>query len=360
MAQEPRKVVVLTTSFPRHPEDYAGRFVADAVEQLRARGVEVEVLHPGTFRSFGLDFDGSGFVRNLKRRPWIAPLLFVSIVRALRAAARDADLVHVHWLAGALVARFAGKPFVVTLHGTPSAGRFEDLKLAARRPGLVRFLLRPARSVICVSQPLADAIEACGIETARFIPNGVELQQRDSGEADEPYVLYAGRLAPEKGIRELVEATAGMNLVVAGDGPLRELVPAARGFVPHDELVRLYEQAAVVVCSSYGEGLPLCVIEAMAYGRPVVATTVGGIPQLVDDGKTGFLVPPGDAQALRAALERVLADRDARRRMGRAGRAKIARLCSWDRVTDATLEAYAPSRPQQRPPRTPVRTRVAV
>ena len=132
----------------------------------------------------------------------------------------------------------------------------------------MRWLLKPARSVICVSEKLAEAMRGCGVEAAHCIPNGVHIQAADTGEDDEPYVLYAGRLAPEKGIHELLEATEGMKLVAAGDGPLRELVPSALGFVPHDELVRLYEKAAVVVCSSYGEGLPLCVIEAMAYGRP--------------------------------------------------------------------------------------------
>ena len=78
----------------------------------------------------------------------------------------------------------------------------------------------------------------------------------------------------------------------------------------------------------------------MAYGRPVVATAVGGIPQLVEDGRTGFLVPPGDAPALRDALERVLADPALRRRLGDAGRARVSKLCSWDVVTDATLAAY--------------------
>ena len=355
------KVVVLTTSYPRHPEDFAGRFVADAVAELRGRGLEVEVLTPSAFAPW-LDYDGSGFVRNLKRRPWLVPAVFVSVVRSLRRAARDADLVHVHWLAGALVARFSGRPFVVTLHGTPSAGRFEDLKLAERHPRLVRRLLKPARSVICVSEKLAEAMRGCGVEAAHCIPNGVHVQAADTGEDAEPYVLYAGRLAPEKGIHELLEATEGMKLVAAGDGPLRDLVPSALGFVPHDELVRLYEKAAVVVCSSYGEGLPLCVIEAMAYGRPVVATTVGGIPQLVQDGRTGYLVPPGDAQALRDGIQKLLADPRLRRRFGEAGRDRIDKLCSWDRVTDQTLEAYGldrVDRPRSRRLYPPLRRRVA-
>lgn len=356
------KVVVVTSSYPRHEQDFAGRFVADAVGELRRRGIEVVVLHPS-----GLGAGGGGLMHTIKRRPWLVPGLFFSLVRALRRASRDADVVHAHWLAGAAVARLAGKPFVVTLHGTGSAGRFADLELAARHPWLVRFLLRPARSVICVSDRLAEAVRACGIE-ARVIPNGVQIPASIGEEDGEPYVLYAGRLAAEKGIRELAEATRGMRLVAAGDGPLRELLPGALGFVPHDELERLYERAAVVVCSSYREGLPLCVIEAMAYGRPVVATAVGGIPQLVEDGRTGFLVPPGDAEALREALERVLADPALRRRLGSAGRERISKLCSWDVVTDATLEAYGlaaprgePSRPRTRrlvPPR-PARRTVA-
>jgi glycosyltransferase involved in cell wall biosynthesis len=355
------KVVVLTTSYPRHPEDFAGRFVADAVTELRGRGLEVEVLTPSSFAPW-LDYDGGGFVGSVKRRPWLVPKLFFSIVRSLRRSARDADLVHVHWLAGALVARFAGKPFVVTLHGTGSAGRFEDLKLAERHPRLVRRILEPARSVICVSEKLAEAMRGCGIEAARCIPNGVHVQSADTAEDDEPYVLYAGRLSPEKGIHELLEATEGMKLVAAGDGPLRELVPSALGFVPHDELVRLYEKAAVVVCASHGEGLPLCVIEAMAFGRPVVATRVGGIPQLVQDGRTGYLVPPGDAKALRDRIQRLLADPQLRRRFGEAGRDRIEKLCSWDRVTDQTLEAYAldrADRPRSRRLHTPLRRRIA-
>jgi glycosyltransferase involved in cell wall biosynthesis len=275
-------------------------------------------------------------------------------VRRLRRASRDADLVHAHWLAGAAVARFSGRPFVVTLHGTGSAGRLSDLSLAARAPRLVRFLLRPARAVICVSDVLAETMRSIGLEHARSIPNGVDLPRERLEESEEPFVLYAGRLSQEKGIGELVEATRGMRLVVAGDGPLRGLVPDALGFVSHDELDRLYDRAAVVVLPSHREGLPICVLEAMAHGRPVVATTVGGIPQLVEDGRTGLLVEPGDAEGLRVALERLLSDAELRRRMGRAARVRVQRMCSWERVTDETLAAYAAERPQPRrllPPR---------
>src|SRR5437588_377387 len=230
--------------------------------------------------------------------------------------------------------------FVLTLHGSGTAGRFADLELARRHPRLVRFVVRRAQVVICVSEALAEAARRCGGRDVRTIPNGVELPASTGVEAEPAEVLFVGRLSPEKGIGELVAATKGMSLVVAGDGPLRHLLPGALGFVPHEELGDLYDRAAVVVCPSYREGLPLCVLEAMAHGRPVVASAVGGIPELVEDGVTGYLVEPGDVGGLRAAIERLLADPALRRRLGRAGRARVAERCSWEHVTAATLESY--------------------
>jgi glycosyltransferase involved in cell wall biosynthesis len=353
-ARRPLRVVHLTTSYPRDEGDFAGRFVADLVEDIRARGVDATVVAPGVFRDFGLAY-GSGVVANVKRRPWLAPALLVSMVRAVRRAARDADLIHAHWLAGGAVAALARVPFVVTLHGSGTAGRFADLELARRHPRLVRAVLRRARAVLCVSDALADAARACGARNVRVVRNGVAIPERIGREAEPAEVLFAGRLSPEKGIDELVAATRGMNVVVAGDGPLRDSVPGALGFVPHDELDRLYARAAVVVLPSHREGLPLSVLEAMAHGRPVVASAVGGIPELVEDGVTGLLVPAGDVGALRSALEGLLADPILRRRMGRAGRRRVAELCSRERVADATLSAYAaepqvglPARPRIR------------
>jgi glycosyltransferase involved in cell wall biosynthesis len=337
-AKQPLRVVHLTTSYPRHEGDFAGRFVADLVRGLAGR-VDVSVLAPGGYRDFGLA-NGGGLVRNVRRRPWLAPLLVVSMIWALRRSARRGDLVHAHWLAAGAICILARRRFVLTLHGSGTAGRFADLELARRHPRLVGWIVRRAEVVIGVSDALAEAARRCGARDVRTIPNGVEVPAAVGVEAEPAEVLFAGRLSPEKGIEELVAATDGMNLVVAGDGPLRHLVPDALGFVPHEELERLYDRAAVVVLPSYREGLPLCVLEAMAHGRPVVATAVGGIPELVEDGVTGFLVEPGDVTGLRAAIERLLADPVLRKRMGRAARTRVAERCSWDRVTAATVAAY--------------------
>lgn len=332
------KVAVFTTSYPRHEGDLAGRFVFDLVRRLRERAIELEVV---SYRDFGLTGSGGpGLVASLRRRPWLAPPLFASMVRALRREAKTADLVHANWLAGAAVARFAGKPFVVTLHGSGTAGRFSDLALAERSPGLVRRLLGPASAVIAVSPVLAEAMRSAGIANVHEIPYGVEIPAATSAEDDAPTVLFAGRLSPEKRIDIVAAATDGLPRIVAGDGPLRDQLPDALGFVPQDQLFGLMERSAVVLLTSEREGLPNVVLEAMARGKTVVSTPVGGIPAVIEDGKTGLLVPTGDAQATRAAVERALGDAELRRRIGAAARERVREYCSWDRVTELTLEVY--------------------
>jgi glycosyltransferase involved in cell wall biosynthesis len=329
------RVAVLTTSYPRGPGDVAGLFVADQVEHLRQRGVEAEVVSPASFRHYGIAY-GAGVAGNLRRRPHLAlalPLMLAGFARAARRAAAGADLVHAHWLPSGVVAMTTGKPFVVQVWGT-------DVELARRVPSLARRVLRRARLVIAPSTALAGEARRLGAEDVRVIPSGVDLPAAVGEEADPPEVLYAGRLSAEKGVRELVAAADGLPLVIAGDGPLRDEVPGALGFVPHDELERLYARAAVVACPSRREGFGVVCAEAMAYGRPVVAGDVGGLRDLVRHEETGLLVPPGDVGALRAALQRLLADPDLRRRLGEAGRARIAEHFTWRRFGDETLRAY--------------------
>jgi glycosyltransferase involved in cell wall biosynthesis len=327
------RIGVLTTSYPRYPGDVVGRFVADAVEHVRSRGIEVEVVGPEQFRGYGLTF-GHGVLGNLRRRPWLAvfvPALLASFVRAARRV--DADLLHAHWLPSGWVAARSGKPYVVQVWGT-------DVELARRAPWLARGVLRGARLVIAASTALADSARALGATSVEVIPSGVELPAEIGEEASPAEVLYAGRLSPEKGILELVEAARGLNLVVAGDGPLRDRVPGALGFVPHDELDRLYARAAVVACPSRREGFGVACLEAMAHGRPVVATSVGGLRDLVVDGETGLLVPPGDVSALQRALERLLGDVGLRRALGAAARERARVRFSWDAIAEATVAAY--------------------
>jgi glycosyltransferase involved in cell wall biosynthesis len=263
------------------------------------------------------------------------------MVSACRAAARRADLVHANWLAGAVIARFSGRPFVVTLHGSGSAGPLSDLSLARRAPWLIHLLLGRARAVICCSEQLAEAMRGCGLRNVHAIPYGVDVPHTLGNEDETHPVMYAGRLSPEKNIGVIAVATHGLPRIIAGDGPLRDLLPDTLGFVPHEQIGELYDRASVVVLVSQMEGLPNVVLEAMAHGKTVIATPVGGIPSVIEDGKTGFLVPVGDAVALRTKLKEVLADDDLRRRIGEAARARVSDYCSWDAVTERTLQVYA-------------------
>jgi glycosyltransferase involved in cell wall biosynthesis len=329
------RVVVLTTSYPRYEGDPAGNFVADAVEQLRGRGAEVEVVSPASFRHFGIAY-GSGVMGNLKRSPWkaaLVPAMLGSFALAARRAARGADLVHAHWLPSGAVALATGKPFVVQLWGT-------DVELARWMRGVARRVLSRARLTICASNALAEAARELGAGEVCVIPSAVELPEQVGEPAEPPEVLFVGRLSSEKGILELVQAAEGMTLTVAGDGPLRAQVTGALGFVPHHELPPLYERAAVVAVPSHREGFGVACAEAMAHGRPVVASAVGGLLDLVVDGETGLLVPPRDVPALRSALESLLGDAGLRGRMGEAGRQRIREHFTWPAVTDLTIQAY--------------------
>jgi glycosyltransferase involved in cell wall biosynthesis len=329
------KVVVLTTSYPRGPEDAAGRFVADSVEEVRSRGVDVRVVSPASFRHFGIAY-GHGIVGNLRAQPWraaLVPAFLASFRRAAARAAIDADLVHAHWLAAGAVAATLGKPYVVQVWGT-------DVELARRMPWLARPVLRHARLVIAASSFLAHEARKLGARDVRVVPSGVAVPPSVREPEEPPHALYVGRLSKEKGVLELVEACRGLPLVVVGDGPLRAQVPDALGFVAPAELGPYYERAAVVVVPSRREGYGVVAREAMAWGRPVLASSVGGLVDAVDDGVTGVLVPPGDVGALRDAVTALLGDAALRGRLGAAGRIRAMAELSFAAAGDRLVAVY--------------------
>jgi glycosyltransferase involved in cell wall biosynthesis len=323
---------VLTTSYPRDEDDVAGPFVRDAVEAVRAAGVEVEVVSPASFRHFGIAY-GHGIVGNLRRRPWLLlllPAFLAAFARAARRAARDADLVHAHWLPSALPALATRRPVVLQLWGT-------DAELARRAPWLARLLVRRAQLVVVASEFLAGAARELGARAVRVVPSPLDLPDDVGEPAEPPHVLFVGRLSPEKGIHEFLEATAGLRRVVVGSGPVA--VPEATGFVPRAELGSYFERAAVVCVPSRREGYGVVAREAMAYGRPVVATAVGGLVDAVEDGVNGILVPAHDLPRLREAVRRLLDDAAERARLGRGARA-AAGAHDPHRAAAALVEAY--------------------
>jgi len=329
------RVAVLTTSYPRDESDAAGAFMRDAVEDLRAAGVEIAVVSPASFDHFGIAY-GAGIVGNLRRSPGKAlllPAFLAAYTCAARRAAASADLVHAHWLPSGLPARATGKPYLLTMHGT-------DAELARRVPALFRPIVRGARMVLCVSESLTETARNLGAREVRVVPMGIAVPEVTVEPDEPPHVLFVGRLSEEKGVLELAEAARDLPLVVVGDGPLREQVPAAVGFVPPAALAGYFDRAAVVVCPSRREGYGVVARQAMAHGRPVVATAVGGLAEAVVDEETGLLVPAGDVAGLRVALERLLGDAELRRSLGAAARERARERYSRDVAVDATLRAY--------------------
>jgi glycosyltransferase involved in cell wall biosynthesis len=199
----------------------------------------------------------------------------------------------------------------------------------------------------------APAVRAAVAAKLEVVPNGLDLP--DAIAPPGGRVLTVGRLIADKGMETVVDAVAGIQglLTVAGEGPERPRLEArarahgldARftGFVPRERLDALYRDAWVVVLAARrGEGLPNVVLEAFAHGRPVVATPVAGVRDLVVDGVNGFLVPPDDPRALRDALARLAHERGLAARMGAAGRRR-AEGFAWERVRprlEALLERW--------------------
>jgi glycosyltransferase involved in cell wall biosynthesis len=194
----------------------------------------------------------------------------------------------------------------------------------------------------------APAVAASVASRLEVVPNGLVLPPppfRRGGQ-----VLSVGRLIRDKGMDVLIDAMAGMRgpLTIAGDGPERAALEGrarrhgleARfvGFVPRDALDRHYrESACVALASRRGEGMPNVLLEAMSYARPVVATAVTGVTDLVRDGQNGLLVPPGDVRALREALARLAGEPGLADRLAATARA-TAEDHAWDRI-EPRLEA---------------------
>jgi glycosyltransferase involved in cell wall biosynthesis len=294
------------------------------------------------------------------------PIRYGGLALAGARAARRADVVYASATYAAAAAASAGArtPLVAKLVSDPAyerarryglfRGTLEDFQ-SARAPG-VRALKRlrtaalgGARRVVVPSAYLAGIAAGWGLDGERLevLPNPAPAAELPD---DVPVVpnrfVFAGRLTAQKSLETALEAVAQLpdaRLVLVGDGPERaalerrakELGLNGRveftGARPRSEVLRALAGATAVVLPSAWENLPHAAVEALAVGTPVVATTVGGVPEVVRDGVNGLLVPPGDPERLAAALALVAASPDLRAELAAAARVSAAEL-SADRV----------------------------
>lgn len=306
-------------------------------EALRGVGIHV-VLYPGADTSFSFSA-----LRSL-----------VGLMRSWRP-----QIVHTHGsLAGRVAAALVGARIVYTKHGLAGAA---ERSIQVRSPGamLKRAAVRLfAHRIVAVSAAVRQMLidQGADPERIRVIPGGIDMAQYAELPPPVPGVVGAlGRLEREKGFDLLLTAMAKLRgearLLLGGDGQERESLAqqiaelhledrvTQTGFVA--DVPAFLGQTGLFVLPSRTEGLGLVAVEAMAAGRPVVATRTGGIPEVVADGETGLLVPPGDPAALAKAIRRLLADPERARAMGTAGRERARRLFGAEQMAEQTAAMYA-------------------
>ncbi|GAA2193638.1 glycogen synthase [Streptomyces bangladeshensis] len=375
------RVGLLTREYPPDVYGGAGVHVEFLARELAAL-VDLEVHCWGEGR-------GDGVVRH---RPWSAldgsndALRTFSVDLAMAAALEGRELVHSHtWyanLAGHLAKLQYGVPHVITAHSLEPLRPWKAEQLGggyALSGWAERTAVEAADAVIAVSGAMRDDVLACypaldparvhvvhnGIDTGLYRPDhGTDALLRHGVDPARPYVLFVGRITRQKGVPHLLRAARdidpGAQVVLcagAADTPeidreFQELFEELRRvragvfwipqMLPRTEVIQLLTRAAVFVCPSVYEPLGIVNLEAMACGTPVVASRVGGIPEVVADGRTGLLVDAdGDfASGLARALDTVLGDPAAARRMGEAGRARAVEEFGWDAVARRTAGLY--------------------
>ncbi|MFJ5112484.1 glycogen synthase [Streptomyces sp. NPDC088551] len=313
-----------------------------------------------------------------------------SVDLAMAAALEGRELVHSHtWyanLAGHVAKLLYGIPHVMTAHSLEPLRPWKAEQLGggyALSSWAERTAVEGADAVIAVSRGMRDDILACypsldpdrvrvvhnGIDTRLYRPDrGTGVLDRIGIDPDRPYVLFVGRITRQKGVPHLLRAARaldpGAQLVLCAGAPdtpeigaeFRELVEELGRtrdgvhwipeMLPRPEVIQLLTHAAVFACPSVYEPLGIVNLEAMACGTAVVASAVGGIPEVVDDGGTGLLVPYDERHpeafesGLTEALNRVLDDPESAARMGAAGRRRAVREFGWDQVARRTYAVY--------------------
>ena len=400
------RILHVVTAFPRSPDDVIVPWLVELLKRLQAAGHEVEVFTSSyrgapdqvvggipvhRFRYFPRRWERltheeaapDRMKRSLLYRLMPACFVVAGMIAAWRLCRRQRyDVIHVHWplplaLFGWAAQRARPAGLVTTFYGVEL--RWVKTAMPFLR-GFLRWAARRSDRVVAISSYTAAEvrelvqlpIEVIPYTTSLPPPPPVPRTARRSPGA--PFtVLFVGRLVERKGVSHLVDAVnlllpgAEVRLVIVGDGPERARIEArvrdrgldgrvaVRGQVSDAELQAAYAGAdafvlpAVVDRRGDTEGLGVVLLEAMNHRVPVIASAIGGITDIVEDGVSGLLVPPGDAPALAAALGRLAGAPDLAAGLGEAGYRRLRERFGWDAITRRWLDVYAAAaRPRPR------------
>lgn len=380
------RILVFTSLFPNRAQPSHGIFIKERVRHF-ASNVEVKVVAPiSVLQQWGVmkqiprreEIDGMdvyhphyiGFPKLAKFLDgW---LMYRSVLSAVKGIQKefDFDLLDVHYaypdgFAGFLLSCALKRPYILSVRGSD----IHLLKDYPARRRLIRKTLKNAAQVVAVSRALRDEVAELGAvpEKVTIIPNGVDQETFFPGDRQaareklglSPHrtiLLAVGRLMEVKGIQYLLPAVSEikregeydkLQVFVVGEGPLRgaltkriqglgiETSVFLIGQRPHEELYSWFNAADLFCLPSLSEGCPNVLLEAMACGTPVVASKVGGVPDLVDSAEVGILTPPANPAALAEAIKCGLAHRWDRQTI-----AQRVRNRSWDKPAEEILEIF--------------------
>ncbi len=305
-----------------------------------------------------------GFPDAFNKRPWVFilyPLMLFAMFREVLRLIGNNSIVHVHWLPngliGVLVKKLKNVPIVITLRGSDQ--KLIDLKIL--RP-LWQWILSEADAVTTVSQTLANRVtnEFSLQKKTFFIPNGVDITVKKEKKDNSDFkLIFVGSLTHNKNVNLLLLALTNLShrgdikLTIIGDGPEREsllnyvqkngLIEFVHfhGIAPPSEVTKIMSNHDCLVLPSQSEGMPNVVKEAMACSLTVIATNVGGVPELITHGEQGLLFKPGDERALTAYIELLAEDREKAKAMGKEGRKLIIeKNLTWENTAKQYLNVY--------------------
>ncbi len=290
----------------------------------------------------------------------------------------DADLVHTHTWYASLAGYFAkvlyNIPLVCTVHSLEPLRPWKEEQLGRSfylSSFAEKLALENADRVVAVSKHAReDILKHFNVapERLKVIHNGIDLNiyrplpsdaTRKAFGIDGDYVLFVGRVSRQKGMEHLIDAMRhvdpGITCVCCSSAPdtkeLEEEIAARvkaeprviwiNSMLREDQYVELYSNALVFACPSVYEPFGIINLEAMACETPIVASAVGGILETVADGETGFLVPPGDPQAIANGINRFARNRELGKRFGKNGRKRVEEFFSWTSIADKTIAMYS-------------------
>jgi len=390
------RICVLTSSYPLWPGHFPGHFVKEVCRQLTASGHKVVVVAPGAHNAVAYKVEdgievirfsyfpfpqlqclayGGGMIPNINSNPLASlqiPFFMFSFIRQAVKISRNCDIVHAHWSINALPGLFCRKRFNIPVVASIRGSDFSRMSGPLVNT-ITRMLLRKIDGVITENEILLEKACQTGIPRDRIIAlrNGVDLNTFKPGrnrivlkgtpaEAAERVILFAGRLTRVKGpdiaiiaFEKILVNHPDTFLLVAGSGDMKEKLLRyvgksealkARvlfvGEIENNKMSHYYNASDLLIISSRSEGTPNVLLESMACGVPALSTPVGGVPQTIQNNKTGFIAENESAEALSKKLEALLKHPEQLKKAGMAARFWAEKNLNWRMIAARYVDFY--------------------